>query len=216
MKIKNNGFTLIETIVSVGIYTIVIGTLFTAIVSQNRFFGESMAKIDLNSKARTGMSLFVKELRLASKDSLQINTLPVGDALSMQSDSGLSIVFQVPVDADGDGTVFDSLGFVEWGAAGQLDWQIEYCVLTLNTVSYLVKRIWDNSASLQSQKIVCRDINVFFVQGRAWDEAGNSYINSLAPELVDVTLMMQKDSVRGRILDNPLTLTLSNTVFMRN
>ncbi|MFH2138829.1 MAG: prepilin-type N-terminal cleavage/methylation domain-containing protein [Candidatus Omnitrophota bacterium] len=216
---KNSGYTLVEMLVSMGIYAVIVGSLFTLLISQNTFITNNTARMDVDLNARKAMIIMVKELRMSKKDLCFIYDKPIdqlGAAITFQ---GPSIVFQVPVDWDGDGNVFDNFGRIEWGIDGKLDYNVEYCIIAGDTEGRLWRRVWDDSNKLVSSTEIARGLANFWVEGLYWDTGGKKYAQALsgsAVEIFDITIRTEKNTVRGRNLASPLRLTLTNRVSTRN
>ena len=101
------GFTLIEILVASLIMSIIMGALFVSLsVGQNSWFNGDTA-IELRSQTIRSIMTIDKELS-ATRPS-KIN-LAIGAASS-------TITFYLPQDNNGDGSVVDSAGDIEWSGA---------------------------------------------------------------------------------------------------
>lgn len=98
---KNQGFTLLEVMVSVAILGIVMGMLFALSQTLNRTAIAQDAKITAQDEARQGLELIVNQLRQASSASL-VGPFP-----------GPSITYRVAGDVDGNGSAVDISGVLE-------------------------------------------------------------------------------------------------------
>ncbi|MDX9972108.1 MAG: prepilin-type N-terminal cleavage/methylation domain-containing protein [FCB group bacterium] len=98
---KNQGFTLLEVMVSVAILGIVMGMLFALSQTLNRTAMGQDAKITAQDEARQGLELIVNQLRQAASASLA-GPFP-----------GPSISYRVAGDVDGNGSAVDISGALE-------------------------------------------------------------------------------------------------------
>lgn len=98
---KNQGFTLLEIMISVAILGIVTGMLFALSQTLNRTAAAQDAKITAQDEARQGMELIVSQLRQASSASL-VGPFP-----------GQSITYRIAGDVDGNGSAVDVSGALE-------------------------------------------------------------------------------------------------------
>ncbi|MBU1086986.1 MAG: type II secretion system GspH family protein [Candidatus Omnitrophica bacterium] len=212
--LKNkNAYTLAELLVSLAIFTVVIGSLMTILISQNAFFSRASASVEVGSNARKVMSLMVKELRLSKVENVNLFD-ENGNAFDAAHPDGVDIVFQVPIDWDGDGDRFDINGNIEWGCEGGLGWKIEYYFDEDN--KRVMRRLLDGSNVAQSETVIADNISGFLIQGLHYDFTNKLYKLDSSCDVVEITITSEKDSISGRTLDTPLTYTLSNRVSWRN
>ncbi|MFH1061790.1 MAG: type II secretion system protein [Candidatus Omnitrophota bacterium] len=215
MMNSKKAYTLAELLVSLAIFTVVIGSLMSILISQNAFFSRASAAVDVGGKARRVMTLMVKELRLAKQEVVNVYDRPLDQpGVSLDHTNGKSIVFQFPVDWDGDGDKFDEWGRIEWGCEGGLDWSIEYYYDSVN--QRVMRRVWDAANTAQSETVVAEDISNFLIQGFQYDSSLQTYILHSACEIIEINITAQRDSISGRTLDSPLTYSLINRVTWRN
>lgn len=99
-----------------------------------------------------------------------------------------TITFQIPEDTDGDGDVIDDGGNIEWGS------QITYSLGGLNNQQLL------RSSGGTSTVLANNVINLQFKR------------SSTTPNILEISLQAEKDTVRGRTIQ----LTLSSQVSLRN
>ncbi|MFH2138833.1 MAG: type II secretion system protein [Candidatus Omnitrophota bacterium] len=212
---KEQGFTLTEIIVSMGIYSVVIGSLFSMLISYNRISQQCFAKWDVKRLAGKGMNSIVKEVRVGSGLNTTLYDRPLDQAgVLIDASDAKSIVFQVPVDWDADGDSLDNFGRVEWGAENNLDWQIEYCWDAV--AEEILRRVWDETSTLVEQTVVANDISNFSIIGYSYDTGLKKYVVDTTIELIEINITAEKDTIKGRTLDNPLTVVLNNRVCWRN
>ncbi|MCP4650042.1 MAG: prepilin-type N-terminal cleavage/methylation domain-containing protein [PVC group bacterium] len=203
-----SGFTLTEMIVSLGIYTVVIGTLFSALISHNYFTDQCLGKWDISKQARKVVNDMVKEMRVSKGTYAEIYDMPIDQGgAAANPNAGKSIVFQVPVG-------LDAYGRIEWGAEANIDWSIEYC--WDDSSNQILRRVWDDSNTLIDQVITSEDVADFKVTGYKYDAGSKGYVVDSLIELVEIEIKTEKDTLRGRCLSDPLNITLNNRVYWRN
>ncbi len=99
---KRDGFTLLELLASVAIWTSLMGVMFGLITYVYQAADLQQAKTMACDEARIGMQRAVRELRQAAKASLS----------DVPSDS---ISYRIPMDIDGNGWAVDAHGKLELG-----------------------------------------------------------------------------------------------------
>ncbi|MCG2713185.1 MAG: type II secretion system GspH family protein [Candidatus Omnitrophica bacterium] len=210
---RKGGYTLVELLVSLGIFGVLIGSLFTILISQNNFFGRASGAMEVGVTARKVMVLLVKELRTAKQEVVTVYDRPLDQAGVIEDHiNGRSILFQVPVDFDGDGDFFDENGLIEWGCEGGHEWAIEY--YWDNTNNRVMRRLWDTSSTAVSETVIAENISNFLIEGYMYN--GAAYERSSSCQLLKITVTAQKTTLLGRTLPTPLTYTLNNQVSWRN
>ncbi len=111
VTLRQGGFTLVELVIVLFLTSVLVSMIGVILVTAN------CLGVDVQVTT-TGTALSNR----------------VADTLARQLSSGVdiinsndtSVVFQEPVDADGDGDVFDAGGNIQWGAEGILGWTYEY------------------------------------------------------------------------------------------
>jgi len=216
-KIKG-GYTLVELVISLGIFSVVLGSLFTVLVSQNNFFGRANARMEVDASVRKVMMNMVKELRAAKIEYVDIRDRPLDQGgVSLDHINGRSITFQVPVDWDGDADVFNEYGVIEWGAEGQLDWFLEFYYDSTN--GQVIRRVWDGSNAEVSSTVIAAGISGFNIQGFEFNSGTGTYqsiAGNYTKDIVEITVTAQKTTLGGRALATPIAVTLRNRVHWRN
>jgi len=102
MKIKNNqGFTLLEMMIAISIFTVVMGALYGMAFTLGRTQRVQDAGFQASQEARRTMLQLVPLLMQASRQTVNIDP------------NGNSFTFQVPVDTDGNGFAVDENGNME-------------------------------------------------------------------------------------------------------
>lgn len=222
LKFKTKGYTILELLVSLGIFTVVIGALFSMLISQNSFFSRMAGKLDVCFMARKAANMLVKELRVSGASVyVDIWDRPIDQGgVGQDHINGRSVTFQVPVDYDDDGDFFDDLlGVIEWGADGQFEAVLEYCWDDVN--NRVLRRVWDNNipSNLVSETVIAENISAFNIQGFTYNSLTKTYESNpieYVKDIIEITITAEKATLAGRTLDTPLTFTISQRVFCRN
>jgi prepilin-type N-terminal cleavage/methylation domain-containing protein len=98
---EQKGFSLLEVMVAVGILSLIMLLVFASLKSTTDVSSMEHTRNRLDRKGAKALDLMCKELRSAS-------------VLGVSGD-GTVLVFQVPADLDGNGTVLDKTGAPEFG-----------------------------------------------------------------------------------------------------
>lgn len=98
------GFTLLELMVSVSVLTLISAVLFMVAANLGAVAQSQEARVSSQDQARNAMMRVTREIRNASRASIDMATLP-----------GPSLTFQKAADLDGNGTAVDVGGFLELG-----------------------------------------------------------------------------------------------------
>lgn len=100
MKNKNSGLSLIESIVSIFIFSIILACVFSALASARNSWKSSSAQVSVQQEARRGMAAMIRELRQANLSA--ITDVPA-DGMNYNS-----ITFQIPVTITATGTTWSN------------------------------------------------------------------------------------------------------------
>lgn len=104
------GFSIVELLVVMAIFTIICGAIFASLSSGNVLWDTGSNQARIEQEVRKSVEKIYRELKETSSSRVTIGG------------GGTSITFQVPVDSDNDGDIIDDSGQVEWG---------------VNTITYL-------------------------------------------------------------------------------
>ena len=212
---QEKGYTFAELLVSLAIFTVVIGSLLSILISQNTFFSRAIASVEVGSAARKVVGLLVKELRVAKSEVVNLYGSPIDEpGASLNHTDGKSIVFQVPVDWDNDGDRFDEWGVIEWGCEGGLNWAIEYYYDSAN--KRVMRRLWDDTDTARSETVIAENISDFMMQGFRYNTTTKAYELHSSCDVVEITVTAEQDNIGGRSMAIPLEYTLINRVTWRN
>ena len=146
-KTDSLGVTLIEVMIAVTLFTVAFGAIYmvarTTLV--NTAFHD--AQIAAQEQARRGLQLMVRELRQARGSSLLVQTMP--------SDQ---LTFEVPSDADGNGTPLDAGGYLE--SVGTVTYMRDWNDLNGDGVAadQLVRLYQNGTGSVADVSVITNDI----------------------------------------------------------
>jgi len=98
------GFTLLETLVALSIFTFLILAIFGIMDLGRASWFTASAAVEVHQEIIKSFMKMEKEFR---------NTRPAEVSLTSGTSSA-SITFRVPQDTDGDGDVLDAIGGIEW------------------------------------------------------------------------------------------------------
>ncbi|MFC1698640.1 type II secretion system protein J [Candidatus Omnitrophota bacterium] len=168
MKKKNKaGFTLVEVLVVLGIFTLAFGLSFAALSTSRLSANINEAQIQAQELARRALQQITNELRSASPTRVQLfnGLLPQANRLS-----GNVVFFQVPLETPAGDLNLTAAGDLQWGskdvAAGYTANQwISYSAELIdpndpNSGWQLVKRTHPSpGGAVLSTQIICRHIS---------------------------------------------------------
>ncbi len=100
---KRYGFTLVELMVVIFIFSIIMAATFTVLSMGRQSWHTGSTQVELQQETRRAMDRMVRELRESASSQVNI------------TGGGGIITFRLPEDADGDDDVLDGTGNIEWG-----------------------------------------------------------------------------------------------------
>lgn len=103
---RYKGFTLIETMIVLLIFSIILGAIFSTMTIGKLSWYSGDAQVEVQQETRKGLSRMSKELR-QSRSSVIQGVPPDGEYHN-------TIIFKIPEDIDGDGDTIDNSGNIEW------------------------------------------------------------------------------------------------------
>lgn len=189
---KKSGFTFIELMVTLFIFSILSLSLWTVLSTGRHTWHRGRTQIELQQEIRRAMDWMTKELR------------PSGSGRALISSLGTTITFQVPVDWDNDGDIIDEAGGIEWGADGNANWAIQYLI----SGRLLLRRTLDaypNGAQTGADRVLANSIRSDSPPPNALMFSGN------LPE-IEIEISAQKSALPGQLLQ----ATLQSQVTLRN
>ena len=139
MKIINRAaFSLLELLVAVAIFFIIIGAVFSLLISGKKAFETGSVQVEVEQEARRALDYMTKELRQSSANKIQVLSEGVSPS---------TIIFEIPYDVDGGG-VINAAGGIEWsndtGGIGTITYSLsgDQIIRTLGSIrSVLANKI---------------------------------------------------------------------------
>ena len=156
------GFTTVEVLVVVFIYSIIAGSCYVALISGNTSWQVTSAQVELQQELRKGMDAMSEDLRQA----------------------GASSITNVPA----DGIWYNTITFkiCTGVSSGNISWSsntIQYVIGSGANVNQILRKSGSQS------KVIAQDIQTLQIRRQ-----------SSAPNIVEVSLLAQKNTSGGRLL----------------
>lgn len=117
---RNKSMTLVEVLVSMVIFTMVLGFMYSAYYSGTDIWQVNVEKTDLEARARIAMDLMSSELKSATRTS-SLNPSP--NLVIPSQPNNNDIHFHLPADNDGNGLLTDASGRIEWDMNNSVKYQ---------------------------------------------------------------------------------------------
>lgn len=118
---KQSGFTLLELIIVVAIFTLIMGVTFSLLSSSRLSTSITEAQIQTQETARNAMTRLTQDLRRSSN----VNS-PLGVDVIDIGRGHRNLIFQVPVvDATGE-LALDDINQIQWGSKDKVDGSVTY------------------------------------------------------------------------------------------
>jgi prepilin-type N-terminal cleavage/methylation domain-containing protein len=200
--LKKKGFTLVETLVSVLIFSLMSVGLFVVLTTGQSTWHTIDVSVQLQQALRQSLQRVSRELHESGFDSTGACEVTIQDAAGPGNSDILR--FKVPVDYDADGDVLDGGANIEWGAPLQwlsktagtlfLNYTIEY---SLNNGQFL-RKVYNATNALVRTDIFADHITDFQV--------------SRNNNIVTLTVSSSRNTVYGRVLNASVT----TDVLLRN
>lgn len=200
---KNSGFTFIEVMITLLVFSIISLTLWAVLSTGKHSWHRGVTQIELQQETRKAMDRITKELRQSGSTHMAI------------SGAGTVLTFQVPVDWDNDGDIVDDDGNIEWGADDTKDWAIQYF---LNNNRQLLRRTLDaypNGNQTGADKILANNIRSDTPPPNGPNALMFTDEFPAAPlTVIGIEVSAQKPAIPGQLLQATLQsqVTLRNTV----
>lgn len=140
MKIK--AFTLLETLVVLGIFTLMFTITFEILSANRRSFDIGLTKQDVENQARLGLESMSRELYKTNSNYVTI------------SPNAAIITFQVPIDYGAGGSLIWGAG--ESGEPATGGYKIRY---SLNAQSQLIREVLDTTDTVVSTRVLANAVN---------------------------------------------------------
>jgi len=118
--ISQRGFTLVEIMMAAMITTVAVGMVYAIYAAGQEAWDIKTAQADLQAQGRRAMSRMVEELRKTTRTSGQN---PSPNLTIPSAPNNRQVDFYLPTDKDGDGTITDANGDVEWATNNKIQYQ---------------------------------------------------------------------------------------------
>jgi len=208
LKKGSSGFTLLETIVVVGLLSLVVGSIMGVLLTGQLAWNAGQLSTETQQQVRRGMNAMLEELNLSQHNKVRLFSRPTSSTIS----------FQIPLNAAAPGTdgrtrVDLSDGNLIWGATWgisnqQVDYWIRYLVendATLNK-SVLKRKVYSHMTSSSSSYFIAEEVVAQDIQSILFT-ADDISTNQYYPQGVEITLTALKD---GK------STSLTTMVFFKN
>jgi type IV pilus assembly protein PilW len=153
MKRVNNekGFTLVELFIYMAIFIVVLGALYSILITNTKSYSSQENKVEMTQDLRAGLELMVTEIRMAGCDPTGVGGIGfVDDADDRYNTDANSIHFTMDIDSDG-------------AIANSED--INYYRNTSGGVQQIVRRMGDGSEPLVAENITGLTLSYRFADG---------------------------------------------------
>jgi len=120
LKMPQRGFTLIEIMIAVAITAVAVGMIYGMYASSQEAWDIKAEQADMQAQGRRALREMVDELRKTTRTSTQT---PSPNLVIPSTPNNRQVDFYLPVDIDGDGTITDSNGDVEWDTSNKIRYQ---------------------------------------------------------------------------------------------
>ncbi|MBN2097075.1 MAG: prepilin-type N-terminal cleavage/methylation domain-containing protein [Candidatus Omnitrophica bacterium] len=183
MKINKFGLTLIEALVSIAIFTVVVGVIYLFFMVGIGSWELGSARTDLQAQARSAVDIMVAELKNVNRGN------PSRGITILPAPNNDKITFYLP-DIDINGAVII-------GAGGDIQWPVD-------DAEYIEYKYLLNSKQLVREDKAVRDgiteagVIANEVSGISFIDAGID--GSLYADEVNIVLNLEKTNLRGRTL----------------
>ena len=183
------GWTLIEAVLATTMLLVVFGGALALLNLQSDFWELATTQTDSRSEVERIMASVVKELRLARRV-----TAGIAPNISIPAAPGnTTMTFYVPTDVDGDHTVLDAIGAVEWNTADPIQ-------LTYDAASQQLRRLQGGVTRVLATHVTAATFSDQAIDG------------TLASNEVRVALTTQQMTAHQR----PVAMSASTVVRLRN
>lgn len=196
-NIKYCGFSLIEVMVVIAVFSIIIASVFSIMTIGRNAWYQGGTAIDVQQEGRKAMDKMVRELRESGS---QKQNLPTSSPYQANE-----VIFQISVGVDTDGNII-------WGAT--TDWADSTTV----TASYAIKYYLSNNKIYRS---VLNSYPSGSVVGTDTIMANNiqslTFTGNVSPATtINITVVAEKTVLQGGASQRNLQFTLTSKATLRN
>jgi prepilin-type N-terminal cleavage/methylation domain-containing protein len=172
---KKKGFSLVEVLMVLAIFTVMFGLIFDIFISGQNAFQSGPEQQDIQNKVRQGINAMTREL-FTSKTS-KITPLAA-------SPNDNYIIFQVPIGYDASGSLL-------WGANGMENYRIKFSAESQN----LVRSILNTASNVVEQRVLATDV----------EADGLKFVLPPGSNTLSISLTVKKSVYRRPMAENLTT-----------
>jgi prepilin-type N-terminal cleavage/methylation domain-containing protein len=184
-----SGFTLIEVLMALLIFSIIGGIVLVFFIQSSNLWQMLTNQSDLRSAGRNSMAFMTQELRNATRTS----SIAAVNMVIPASPNNRSLVFCLPTDADGNGSIIDGLGNTEWDTVNP----VQYNYLPL--LRQVVRLAGGN------QSVIANEVDDIRFEDHAIDAA-------LYNDEIRITLTLRRTTIQNK----PVSVSIINVLKLRN
>jgi type II secretory pathway component PulJ len=185
-----SGLTLLEVLVSTAILAAAVAMIYGIYATGSELWETKRDQADLQATARRALDEMAKELRQATRTSAQG---PSPNLVITAPPDNTQIDFYLPRDIDGNGSLVDAAGNIEWDTGNLITYYLDPATRTVKCTEGAQERIVAHDVS--DLKFIDHNIEAPL------------YLTELR-----ITLTLSRVTPRQRTL----TITLSSTIRLRN
>ncbi len=181
----------LEMMVSIVIFTIIVGSIFTVTYTGRLYWRVGTSQLDIQQQARQAVSFMAKELKQTRAGTGMVGggaSVAILEGLPTDDQPHTSVTFRIPFDIDNNGTVLNASGNV-------VDWSDK---ITYSLVNNQILR----SVAGGGTKVLANNVSSL----QFTRESG-------APQLIEIKVITSKN-IPGTT--QPVTYTLSSWVHLEN
>jgi len=206
LKKKNSGFTVLEVLTAVGIFAFITLAVYGTLTTGRKACLIGEALVTVQESARIALAKITRELHQSAASQVLVGNN--------------SVSFDIPIDADGDGSIdiVPGSSLIAYGAddTGDADgdgifweagWRIEFLIDANN--QQIIRRVLDNAGNEITRQVTASDITGLVFQ----TETGGIGVPN---EAVIVGITSQVNNIQGRAIVPPTQITLNTRVKLRN
>lgn len=193
MKRAVAGFTIVEFLTSLGVFSIIIALSLSVLVTGRRSFLIANANNKVRTEVIQGITAMSQQLRSSNLNPLEGNLRVL--------DAGLTIGFKLPQTDSNGNLVLDSNNALIWQASGNTLYEYRFLI----SGTQLLRRTTDSAGNPVlgiNDTVVANDITALSF--------------SLSGTLLTINITSQKTSSLGIPLASPAQLALSTVIALRN
>jgi prepilin-type N-terminal cleavage/methylation domain-containing protein len=106
---NDRGFSLVEVLVTLLLNVVVLGAIYTTMITSQRLYISEEEGIDMQQEARVAMDVMVRDIRRAGNDPMQLAFTGGNAFISTAKPNIIRLLADLPQDENGDGDNIDSV-----------------------------------------------------------------------------------------------------------